>query len=337
LQNMKPLGKPLRAGIALALYQPDIAPNVGAILRLGACLGVPVHVIEPCGFPFSPHAWRRQAMDYADLAELHRHDSWTAFLAARPPGRLLAMTTKGGGRLWDFRFRPSDMLLMGRESAGLPDEVQAVADARLVIPLQPGARSLNVAMAAAIAVAEAGRQLAGDRPGVYALRNGRVGDIPALRRIERDAARLYASVGYDFCLTSAVRDEGEHRRGLESGALLVVEGPSGDPVAFALIWVVDGRAHLAELSVAMAHQRRGLGRRLLGAAEHWAAASGVPEITLTTYRDVPWNAPLYARLGWRAFTPGEDRPGLLAVIAAEAAAGYAAAPRIAMAKPCGDR
>lgn len=145
--------------IRLALFQPDIAPNVGAMLRLGACLGVPVHVIEPCGFPFSPHAWRRQAMDYADLAELHRHDSWQAFLAERPPGRLVAMTTKAAGSLWDFHFAPGDTLLMGRESAGLADEVHAAADARLLIPMQPGARSLNVAMTAAIAVAEAGRQM----------------------------------------------------------------------------------------------------------------------------------------------------------------------------------
>ena len=146
------------AQIHLAMYQPDIAPNVGAMLRLGACLGVPVHVIEPCGFPFSPHAWRRQAMDYADPAELHRRDSWKRFLAERPPGRLLAMTAKGATILWEFLFRPGDMLLMGRESAGLPAEVHAAADARLMIPLRPGARSLNVAMAAAIAVAEAGRQ-----------------------------------------------------------------------------------------------------------------------------------------------------------------------------------
>jgi len=158
LQNAGPMRKHDDAQIHLAMYQPDIAPNVGAMLRLGACLGVPVHVIEPCGFPFSPHAWRRQAMDYADLAELHRHDSWKRFLAERPPGRLLAMTTKGATSLWEFRFRPGDMLLMGRESAGLPAEVHAAADARLVIPLRPGARSLNVAMAAAIAVAEAGRQ-----------------------------------------------------------------------------------------------------------------------------------------------------------------------------------
>ena len=158
MQNTGPISKHDDARIRLALFQPDIAPNVGAVLRLGACLGVPVHVIEPCGFPFSPKAWRRQAMDYADLAELHRHDSWDAFVAERPPGRLVAMTTKGADSLWEFRFEPGDTLLMGRESAGLPDAVHRAADARLLIPLQPGARSLNVAMAAAIAVAEAGRQ-----------------------------------------------------------------------------------------------------------------------------------------------------------------------------------
>jgi tRNA (cytidine/uridine-2'-O-)-methyltransferase len=159
LQNMGPIRKHDDAIIRLALFQPDIAPNVGAILRLGACLGVPLHVIEPCGFAFSPHAWRRSAMDYADLADLHRHDSWEAYLAERPPGRLIAMTTKGAGSLWDFRFEPGDTLLMGRESAGLPDEVHEAAQARLLIPMQPGARSLNVAMAAAIGVAEAGRQV----------------------------------------------------------------------------------------------------------------------------------------------------------------------------------
>lgn len=140
-----------------------MAPNVGAILRLGACLGFPVHVIEPCGFAFSARAWRRQAMDYAELAEIHRHDSWARFLAERPPGRLVAMTTRGAESLWDFAFHPGDTLLMGSEGAGLPDAAHAAADARLVIPLCPGARSLNLAMAAAIAAAEAGRQLAGLR------------------------------------------------------------------------------------------------------------------------------------------------------------------------------
>ncbi len=163
MQNTGPISKHDDARIRLALYQPDIAPNVGAVLRLGACLGVPVHVIEPCGFAFSSHAWRRSAMDYADLAELHRHESWQAFLDERPAGRLVAMTTKGAESLWGFAFQPGDTILMGRESAGLPDEVHVAADARLLIPMQPGARSLNVAMAAAIAVAEAGRQVSSVR------------------------------------------------------------------------------------------------------------------------------------------------------------------------------
>jgi tRNA (cytidine/uridine-2'-O-)-methyltransferase len=159
LQIMGALGKHDHAPIRLALVEPDMAPNVGAILRLGACLGLPVHVIEPCGFAFSPRAWRRQAMDYADLAEIHRHDSWQAFLGERPGGRLVAMTTKGSVSLWDFAFTPGDILLMGSEGAGLPEAVHEAADARIVIPMQPGARSLNLAMAAAIAVAEAGRQV----------------------------------------------------------------------------------------------------------------------------------------------------------------------------------
>ncbi|NIP77298.1 MAG: tRNA methyltransferase [Xanthomonadales bacterium] len=171
--------------MGLALYQPDIALNVGAVLRLGACLGVPVHVIEPCGFAFSPSAWRRSAMDYADLAEIRRHDSWDAFLSERHPGRLIALTTKGADGLWDFAFAPGDTLLIGRESAGLPEAVHRAADARVVIPMQPGARSLNMAMAAAIAVAEAGRQIAAlsaadqhDAVGVHP--GGVIGDAPTV-------------------------------------------------------------------------------------------------------------------------------------------------------------
>ena len=168
MQNPGPERKRDRAGIrpgtgaervALALVEPEIAPNVGAVIRLGACLGIPVHVVEPCGFPFSPRAWRRQAMDYAALAELHRHDSWEAFVAERPAGRLLALAPGGEAGLWDFRFAPGDMLMLGRESAGLGAAALAAADARVAIPMQPGARSLNLAMAAAIAAGEAVRQL----------------------------------------------------------------------------------------------------------------------------------------------------------------------------------
>ena len=144
--------------IRIALYQPDIAPNVGAIIRTGACLGVPVDVIEPCGFAFSMHAVRRQVMDYGDKADVVRHASWEKFHKTRT-GRLIAMTTKGATSLWDFAFRPGDVLLMGQESAGLPDDVHAVADARVVIPMAEGTRSLNIAVAAGIAAAEALRQL----------------------------------------------------------------------------------------------------------------------------------------------------------------------------------
>lgn len=146
-------------GVRLALYQPDIAPNVGAIIRTTACLGVPLDVIEPCGFAFSLHAVRRQVMDYADKAEIVRHASWTRFQADRARGRLLALTTHGDAILWDAAFQPGDTLLLGQESAGLPEHVHEVADARLCIPMRPGTRSLNIAIAAGIAVAEALRQL----------------------------------------------------------------------------------------------------------------------------------------------------------------------------------
>lgn len=144
--------------IRLALYQPDIAPNVGAIIRTSACLGVALDVIEPCGFAFSLHAVRRQVMDYGDMADVTRHDSWNAFEVQRQ-GRLVAMTTRGSVPLWDFAFQPGDVLLMGRETAGLPEEVHSAADARIAIPMAQGTRSLNIAVAAGISVAEAVRQL----------------------------------------------------------------------------------------------------------------------------------------------------------------------------------
>lgn len=147
------------AGIRLALFQPDIAPNVGAVIRLGACMNVPIDVISPCGFAFSLHAVRRQVMDYGDVADVVHHDSWDRFRQAQSQRRLIAMTTQGAAPLWDFRFRPGDTILMGRESAGLPDDVHDAADARLVIPMAEGTRSLNIAIAAGMAVAEAVRQL----------------------------------------------------------------------------------------------------------------------------------------------------------------------------------
>ncbi len=145
----------------LALFEPDIAPNLGTLLRLGACLGVPVHVIEPCGFPFSVASLRRSAMDYLEQAEIHRHDSWQHFLTEKPPGRLLLLTTKAPVAYTAFSFRPDDIILMGRESKGAPDHVHAAADARLIIPLRAGLRSINVATAAAMVLGEALRQTGG--------------------------------------------------------------------------------------------------------------------------------------------------------------------------------
>lgn len=147
----------------LALFQPDIPQNLGAALRLGACLGVAVDVIEPCGFPLSDRAVRRAAMDYAEQAEVTRHASWTRFLEApaRAEGRLVLFTTRGAEPFHRFRFRPGDVLLFGRESAGVPFEVHQAAEARLFIPLAPAARSLNVVAAAAMALGEALRQTGG--------------------------------------------------------------------------------------------------------------------------------------------------------------------------------
>jgi tRNA (cytidine/uridine-2'-O-)-methyltransferase len=145
----------------LALYEPDIPHNLGAFIRLSAGLGVPLDVIEPCGFPVDDKRIRRAAMDYYDLATLVRHASWAAFRRDRPPGRLVLLTTTGAQRLPDATFRPDDILLLGRESAGVPPEVHAAADLRVRIPLQAGARSLNVALAASMVLSEALRQTSG--------------------------------------------------------------------------------------------------------------------------------------------------------------------------------
>jgi tRNA (cytidine/uridine-2'-O-)-methyltransferase len=144
----------------IALYQPDIPQNTGTILRLCACLGVTAHIIEPAGFPLSDRLFRRAGMDYLEHVSWQRHDSWTRFEAWRAEGghRLLLFTTKGAASYLDFSYAPTDILLFGRESAGVPETVAAVADARLLIPLQPGLRSLNVAVAAAMATGEALRQ-----------------------------------------------------------------------------------------------------------------------------------------------------------------------------------
>ncbi|MEO1918149.1 MAG: tRNA (cytidine(34)-2'-O)-methyltransferase [Paracoccaceae bacterium] len=145
--------------LRLASFQPDIALNLGSMIRLSACFAVPIDVIEPCGFPFSVKALRRSAMDYAKIAEIKRHDSWDSYLEKKPAGRIVLMSTEGAVSLWDFEFQSGDTLLMGRESAGVPAEVHAAADATVQIPMPGGGRSLNVAMSAGIAVAEAMRQL----------------------------------------------------------------------------------------------------------------------------------------------------------------------------------
>ncbi len=128
------------------------------MLRLCACLGVAADVVGPCGFVWSDAKLRRAGMDYLDQVEVRRHDSWQAYQAARGPGRLVLLTTRGDASLPGFTFRADDTLMVGRESAGVPPEVHAAADARLVIPMAPGARSLNVALSAALALGEALRQ-----------------------------------------------------------------------------------------------------------------------------------------------------------------------------------
>jgi tRNA (cytidine/uridine-2'-O-)-methyltransferase len=144
----------------LALFQPDQPGNVGALVRLGACLGVPLDVIEPCGFPFSLRAVKRSALDYGEIADVTPHVDWDAFRTARPE-RLVLLTTKGSVLHTEAAYRPDDILLMGQESIGAPDHVHAAATLRVRVPLAPEARSLNVAMAAAIVLGEALRQTEG--------------------------------------------------------------------------------------------------------------------------------------------------------------------------------
>ena len=145
----------------LALFEPDIPQNLGAFIRLSAGMGVPLDVIEPCGFPVDDKRIRRAAMDYYDLARLTRYASWAAFCRDRPAGRLVLLSTAGATRLPEAVFRPDDILLLGRESAGVPPEVHETADLRVRIPLQAGARSLNVALSAAMVLSEALRQTSG--------------------------------------------------------------------------------------------------------------------------------------------------------------------------------
>jgi tRNA (cytidine/uridine-2'-O-)-methyltransferase len=144
----------------IALYEPDIAPNTGTILRMAACLGLGVDVIGPPGFDMTDRALRRAGLDYLARVEIERHVDFAAFDAERRArgARLVLLTTRASVPYTDWAFAESDILLVGRESAGVPDAVHAVADVRLVIPMRPGLRSLNVAVAAAMAVGEALRQ-----------------------------------------------------------------------------------------------------------------------------------------------------------------------------------
>jgi tRNA (cytidine/uridine-2'-O-)-methyltransferase len=144
----------------IALLEPDIPQNTGTILRLAACLGLEAHLIEPAGFPISDRAFRRAGMDYLDHVALVRHASWDAFdLWRRQTSlRVILFTTRASLPFLAHEFGASDILLFGRETSGVPDRVHAAADARLVIPMRPGLRSLNVAMTCAIAVGEALRQ-----------------------------------------------------------------------------------------------------------------------------------------------------------------------------------
>jgi tRNA (cytidine/uridine-2'-O-)-methyltransferase len=145
--------------LRLALFEPDIPQNTGALLRLAACFGVPVDLIEPCGFLLDDRRFKRAGLDYAAQCHIVRHASWGRFLVDRDPlSRLVLMTTSGAEPVHRFAFAADDTILLGRESAGVPPAVHGAAAARVVIPLRPPARSLNVALAGAIALAEALRQ-----------------------------------------------------------------------------------------------------------------------------------------------------------------------------------
>ena len=150
----------------LALFQPDIPQNTGTLLRLGACLDIELDIIEPCGFIFSERTLKRAGMDYLDMVRYRRHHSWEHFLQYRAEhpeeyGRIVLLTTHASEPYYNFEFRPNDIILMGRESAGVPEEVHQTADARLLIPMNHNARSINVAVSAVIVVGECLRQVNG--------------------------------------------------------------------------------------------------------------------------------------------------------------------------------
>lgn len=150
----------------LALFQPDIPQNTGTLLRLGACLDIELDIIEPCGFIFSERTLKRAGMDYLDMVRYRRHHSWEHFLQYRAEhpeeyGRIVLLTTHASEPYYNFEFRPNDIILMGRESAGVPEKVHQTADARLLIPMNRNARSINVAVSAVMVVGECLRQVNG--------------------------------------------------------------------------------------------------------------------------------------------------------------------------------
>lgn len=149
------------AAFDIVLYQPDIAGNTGTILRMGACLGVGVHIVEPAGFDMSDRALKRAGMDYVEMAALTRHVSWAAFAGWRADAgrRLVLFTTRAQHAYLDAAYRPGDLLLFGRESAGVPETVHRAADLAVTIPMPGGGRSLNLAVSVAMAAGEAMRQL----------------------------------------------------------------------------------------------------------------------------------------------------------------------------------
>jgi tRNA (cytidine/uridine-2'-O-)-methyltransferase len=146
---------------AIAMYQPDIPQNVGAMMRLAACTGVELHIIEPCGFPWNERKIRQSGMDYVDSMKYSRHESWAKFLENTAGRRLVLLTTKAAEPYYNFEFQDGDIILAGRESAGVADEVHNAAHARLLIPMAGSARSLNVVNATSMVLGEALRQANG--------------------------------------------------------------------------------------------------------------------------------------------------------------------------------
>jgi len=167
----------------------------------------------------------------------------------------------------------------------------------------------------------------------FLIRHGTKADIPRLSQIERDAAQRFGDVkGYEFCVDGAIREDHEFQRGLDEGAAVVGLTAAGLIAGFALLWRVDGNAHLTELNVERCHQGCGLGRLLVGHGENWARAQHLDVITLTTFRDISWNMPYYEALGYSVFLPGPEHTGMAAIIADEYDYGFRAKPRVEMRK-----